>query len=113
MLTTESAAFALAYLTFSVAGAQLGVLAFAFVAAGIGIGCVETAEHSAVVRLAPEALAPRRSACSPRYSLGNFAASASAGLLWTAVSPTAAFVYLACWMLVALVAFAATQARRD
>jgi hypothetical protein len=28
-----------------------------------------------------------------------------AGVLWTLVSPTAAFVWLATWMLVALVAF--------
>ncbi|MEU7282088.1 MFS transporter [Streptomyces sp. NPDC045431] len=35
-------------------------------------------------------------------SLGNLAAGAVAGVLWTAVSPTAAFAYLTAWMLLAL-----------
>jgi len=36
-------------------------------------------------------------------SFGNLAASAIAGLLWTAVSPQLAFSYLAAWMGLALV----------
>ena len=36
-------------------------------------------------------------------SVGNLAASGVAGLLWTFVSPSVAFVYLAVWMLAALV----------
>jgi hypothetical protein len=35
-------------------------------------------------------------------SFGNLAASAIAGLLWTAISPRAAFIYLAGWMVLAL-----------
>ena len=35
-------------------------------------------------------------------SFGNLAASAFAGLLWTAASPRAAFAYLVAWMLLAL-----------
>lgn len=114
VLTTGTAAFGLGYLTLAVTGAELAVLALAFVAAGVGIGCVETAEHAAVARLAPEAL--RGSAfgmLATVQSVGNLAASAIGGLLWTLVSPAAAFVYLAAWMLVALVAFAATQGGRD
>jgi hypothetical protein len=42
-------------------------------------------------------------------SLGNFVASATAGLLWTLVSPTAAFVYAATWMVLALIAFTAIR----
>ncbi len=38
-------------------------------------------------------------------SLGNFAASAIAGILWTAVSPTAAFLWLSAWMVIACTAF--------
>jgi len=41
-------------------------------------------------------------------AFANFAASAVAGLLWTAVSPEAAFLYLAGWSAVAAVWFAAT-----
>jgi hypothetical protein len=36
-------------------------------------------------------------------SFGNLAASAIAGLLWTAASPQVAFGYLVAWMLLALV----------
>jgi hypothetical protein len=38
-------------------------------------------------------------------SLGNFIASALAGVLWTVVSAEAAFIYAACCMLAALVVF--------
>jgi hypothetical protein len=38
---------------------------------------------------------------------GNFAASAVAGILWTAASPTVAFGYLAVWMMFALIGLAA------
>src|SRR5215211_6252292 len=37
--------------------------------------------------------------------LGNLAASAIAGLLWTLASPRAAFAYLVAWMLLAWSAF--------
>lgn len=113
VLAAGTAAFALAYLTLAVTGDELAALAVGFVAAGIGIGCVETAEHAAVARLAPEAL--RGSAfgmLATVQSLGNFAASAVAGLLWTVISPAAAFVYLAAWMAVAFLAFTAAQGRR-
>ena len=42
---------------------------------------------------------------------GNLAASAIAGVIWTAVSPTAAFAYLAGWMLLALIGLAVTLSR--
>ena len=35
-------------------------------------------------------------------AIGNLAASAIAGVLWTAISPTAAFLYVAAWMVLAL-----------
>jgi hypothetical protein len=41
-------------------------------------------------------------------SLGNFFASA-AGLLWTLVSPAAAFGYLVVWMALALIGLLAAQ----
>ena len=44
---------------------------------------------------------------------GNFAASAVAGVLWTALSPTWAFLYLAAWMLLALPFIATSQRRSD
>jgi hypothetical protein len=75
-----------------------------FIAAGIAIGCVETSEHAAVAALAPVEL--RESAfglLAAVQSFGNLAASAIAGLLWTAVSPRVAFSYLGAWMILALV----------
>jgi hypothetical protein len=39
-------------------------------------------------------------------AIGNVAASAIAGLLYTVASPSVAFTYLAGWMLVALVTLA-------
>ena len=110
VLLAGAGAFALAYLLLALTGADLLLLAVGFVLAGIGIGCVETAEHAAVAALAPERL--RGSAfgmLATVQSLGNLAASAVAGLLWTLVSPAAAFVYAAAWMLVALVAFVAIR----
>ena len=109
VLVGGTAAFATAYLALT--GASLPILAIGFVLAGIGIGCIETAEHAAVAHLAPEGLPG--SAFGLRatvQSLGNFAASAIAGLLWTVVSPTAAFIYAGAWMLIALIAFTATRA---
>jgi MFS family permease len=97
------ALFALAYLGFALTGATVLALAPWFVAAGIAIGAVETAEHAAVAALAPQEL--RGSAfglLAAVQSFGNLAASAIAGLLWTAISPRAAFVYLASWMVLAL-----------
>lgn len=82
-----------------------------FALAGVGIGFVETAEHAAVARFAPPEL--RSSAfclLAGLQSLGNLAASAGAGVLWTLVSPRAAFLYLAAWMLASLLAL--TLARR-
>ncbi|MGW3248498.1 MFS transporter [Streptomyces sp. NPDC001070] len=97
-------AFAAAYGIFAVTGAVVAVLAVPFVLAGIGIGAVETAQHSAVAALAPADL--RGSAfgmLATVQSFGNLAASTIAGILWTAASPAAAFAYLAAWMLLALV----------
>lgn len=97
------AAFLLAYLLFAVSGPALLVLGVAFALAGVGIGCAETAEHAAVAAFAPEGI--RGSAfglLATVQAIGNVAASVVAGLIYTLVSPAAAFVYLAAWMLVAL-----------
>jgi MFS family permease len=102
--------FGLAYAGFAVGGTPLLVLAGCFVAAGVAIGCVETAEHAAVAGLAPQGL--RGSAfglLAAIQSVGNFAASGVAGLLWTAVSPRAAFGYLTGWMLLALLGLLSTR----
>jgi MFS family permease len=97
------ACFLVAYAGFAAAGASIAVLAACFVAAGVAIGCVETAEHAAVARLAPEDL--RGSAfglLAGVQSFGNVVASGVAGLLWTAISPAAGLLFAAALMTVAL-----------
>jgi MFS family permease len=94
VLIAEVGLFAAAYVWFAFDGGFL-LVASAFLLAGLGIGCVETARHAAVARAAPANL--RGSAfglLAPVQAGGNLAASAVAGLLWTAVSPEAAFAYL-------------------
>ena len=104
VLTIGVTAFAVAYLAFTRDTTNWGALLPAFVLAGVGIGCVETAEHAAVASHAPEHV--RGSAfglLAGIQSLGNLAASVVAGVLWTTLSPTWAFAYLATWMVIALI----------
>jgi MFS family permease len=98
-------AFLVAYTVFALVETSVPTLGAAFVLAGVGIGCVETAEHAAVATAAPAHL--RGSAfglLAAVQSFGNLAASGIAGLIWTIASPTAAFVYIAAWMAACLVA---------
>ena len=71
---------------------------------------VETAEHAAVATLAPENV--RGSAfgvLAAVQSLGNLIASAAAGLIYTFVSPAAAFTVAAALMAVALLVMTANR----
>jgi MFS family permease len=104
------AVFVVAYAGFAFAVATIALLAALFVLAGIGIGLAETAEHAAVALLAPTRLRGSAfGALAGAQSFGRLAASAVAGALWTLVSPRAAFLYLAAWMLVSLVALVAAR----
>lgn len=110
VLQVGCALFLAAYIGFATATANLAVLLSAFVLAGLGIGCCETAEHAAVASLAPEDL--RGSAfglLAAIQSAGNLAASAVAGLVWTIVGPSAAFAYLAACMAAALAILTLTR----
>jgi MFS family permease len=114
VLVVGVALFAAAYAGFAVGPDGLVLLAVCFVLAGLAIGCVATAEHAAVAHSA--ALDLRGSAfgiLAAVQSFGNLAASAIAGILWTAVSPTAAFVYFCVWMLVAFVALITRPGRHQ
>ncbi len=102
VLAVGIALFLIAYVGFAVPSPNVLILAGGFVAAGLGIGCVETSQNSAVASLAPTDL--RGSAfglLAAVQSFGNIVASALAGVLWSAFSPTVAFVYLAAWTLLA------------
>lgn len=106
--------FAMAYSGFAFATTNVALLALLFVAAGVGIGCVETAEHAAVAAYAPDHL--RGSAfglLAAAQSFGNLVASSVAGILWTLVSPAAAFGYAAICMVLALAGLAAIGRHRN
>jgi len=112
VVTLGVMAFLVSYVVFAVSPAMIVVLAVAFILAGVGIGCVETAQTAAVASLAPESL--RGSAfglLATVQAAGNVVASTVAGLLYTLISPTTAFLYVAAWMLIALagLAFAAQR----
>jgi MFS family permease len=114
VLAAGVALFLVAYAGLALTGASLAVLAGCFVAAGVAIGCVETAEHAAVATATPARL--RGSAfglLAAIQSLGNLAASGIAGLLWTWASPRVAFGYLAGWMVLALIGLAGAGKRVD
>lgn len=101
------AAFAVAYTGFALTGPSIVVLALCFAAAGVGIGCVETAEHAAVATFAPAEI--RGSAfgfLAAAQSFGNLAASAIVGLLYTLASPRVAFGFAALVMAGALATIA-------
>jgi MFS family permease len=114
VLTAGTALFLAAYLGFATANPNLAILALPFAAAGIAIGCVETAQHSAVAALAPTQI--RGSAfglLATIQAAGNVAASAVTGILWSVFSARTAFLYLAAWMLLALAGLVVTSRRRS
>ena len=87
VVAAGAACFAAAYVWFAVGPAGVAALAPAFILAGIGIGCAETAQHAAVANLAPPEL--RGSAFGLLAAIqagGNLAASTVAGILWTPAS---------------------------
>jgi MFS family permease len=105
VLRAGSACFVAAFAGFAYGG-PIAALAIWFVAAGVGIACVETAQHAAVAALAPADI--RGSAfglLAATQSGANLLASAIAGVLWTTISPAAAFIYALAFALIALIAF--------
>jgi len=77
--------------------------AVGFAIGGLAIGLVETAQNSAVAAPAPAEIRGYALGLLAGFQgFGNLAASAVAGIIWTAVSPSAAFGYLAVWMVVAV-----------
>ena len=99
-----------AFVGFALARPHVGLLAALFALAGTGKGAVETAQGAAVALLAPpQLLGSAFGALAAIQSFANLAASAVAGALWTLVSPRAAFLYLAGWAAVSVVALAAVR----
>jgi MFS family permease len=65
VLAAGAALFLLAYAGLAATGPSFALLGACFVAAGLGIGCAETAEHAAVAQLASEGIRGQPLACSP------------------------------------------------
>lgn len=102
VLAIGAAAFAAAYLGLTLDTTSWVALLPWFVAAGIGIGAVETAQHAAVATASPDHL--RGSAfglLAGTQSLGNLIASTTAGIIWTAAGPGWAFTVIGVTMLAA------------
>ena len=103
VLTIGVGAFATAYAGFAFVSASIPLLAIFFILAGIGIGAVETAEHSAVAMLAPDNLRGSSfGALAAIQSFGNLIASSTVGILYVVISPTVAFLFPVVAMVVAL-----------
>jgi MFS family permease len=100
-----AAAFAAGYLSFAFIGGSVALVAISFVLAGIGIGLAETAQSALVAGLLPDRL--RGSGFGVLGAVqagGTLLASSIAGVLYAAISPTAAFCYVAAWMVLSLAA---------
>ena len=79
----------------SLAPAEVVVLGVAFVLAGVGIGCAETAEPPPSPRSRPRTSAARPSGCSPPCRPAATCSPAPSPACSTPSPPTVAFVYLA------------------
>jgi MFS family permease len=89
------------------------VLGLGFVLSGVGIGFAETAESTTVALMLPDRL--RGSGFGVLglvQSFGDLGATLVAGVLWVVVSPTAAFIYAAAWMLASVIASRLVPASR-
>jgi MFS family permease len=103
VMAVGAALFGVAYLGFATTGASVWTLGLCFVAAGVAIACVETAEHSTVATIAtPPVRGSAFGVLAATQSFGNLVASTTAGVVWTVWSPKAAFGFAAACMVVAV-----------
>lgn len=101
-----------AYLLFGLSSPGWITLVPAFLLAGSGIGLAEPAESALVAgAVADELRGSGFGLLGGVKSFGDFASSAAVGLLWTAISPTAGFLYATAWMCVSVLSSAALAGR--
>jgi MFS family permease len=92
--------YVLAYAAFGLPLHAWPLVLVAFTLAGSGIGLAEAAESTLVAGLLPDDLRGSGfGVLGGLQSAGGLLSSAVVGALWTAVSPTVAFVYAGAWML--------------
>ena len=102
-LAIGAGVYVVAYGIFSVEEHGVPLILGAFVLAGVGIGLAEPAESTMVALALPDRLRGNGfGVLGLMQSFGDLGASVVAGVIWSLVSPTAAFVYVAAWMLLSL-----------
>lgn len=111
VLATGAALYVGAYAVFAAGPTGWPLLLLAFALAGAGIGLAETAETTMVALALPDRLRGNGfGVLGLVQSLGDLGASLVAGVIWSLVSPAAAFGYVAAWMLLAVVLSSALPA---
>lgn len=99
IFATGAVVYVLAYGVFAVGTHSVAVVVLAFAAAGAGIGLAEPTESAVVAQLLPDRLRGSGfGVFGVVQAAGDVAATVVAGLLYTFVSPVAAFGYAAVWM---------------
>lgn len=105
VFATGAAVYVIGYGLFAAGAHSIWLLVVAFGAAGAGIGLAEPTESAVVAQLLPDHL--RGSGfglLGVVRASGDVIATVVAGVLYTVVSPAAAFAYAAVWMSVAVLA---------
>lgn len=109
----SAAVYVAGYVIFAAGPHGWPVLLVGFVLAGLGIGAAETAESTAVAKTLPEGLRGNGfGVLGLVQAFGDMGSTVVAGILWSLLSPTVAFGYVAAWML-ASVAFSRMLTPRD
>lgn len=102
---TGAAVYLVAYLLLASSFGGVAALICGFVLAGVGIGLAETAEGALIARSLPDRLrGSGYGLLGGVQAAGDLIATVVAGILYTAVNPSAAFIYAASWMLLSVVA---------
>jgi MFS family permease len=110
VFAAAAAAYVLGYAGFAVAGNSIAAIAASFALAGVGVGFAETAQSTLVARLLPDHLRGTGfGVLGAVQSTGALLASAIAGVLYTVTSPAVAFLYVAGWMVLSLIATAVVR----
>lgn len=105
VFATGAAVYVIGYGLFAAGAHSVWVLVVAFGAAGAGIGLAEPTESAVVAQLLPDHLRGSGfGVLGVVQAGGDVIATVVAGVLYTVVSPAAAFAYAAAWMFLAVLA---------
>ncbi|BCP18153.1 MFS transporter [Mycobacterium paraintracellulare] len=100
-----AAVYVIGYGLFAAGGNDVWLLLVAFGAAGAGIGLAEPTESAVVAQLLPDNLRGSGfGVLGVVQAGGDVIATVVAGILYTVISPAAAFAYAAAWMFAAVLA---------